>query len=246
MAPPILPSAWQVPATIRNRLGSRVGRQRPMAAEGHLLLVLHAPPKPDDTDRVGRFFWRNPQGDWLSKDLGSGIRALGLHIDEFEDLLNKLDREEAQANTIEDYFRVLEQLAPIHRTVRNLYQVLQEARQLCPDDREILNMRDRAYALERSAELLFQETKNSLDFRMAKQAEVQARAAERMVVAQHRLNMLVAFFFPIATLTTIFGVNLQHGYENRYVPNLFLGTIAVGLALGIVLTLFIARRPRSR
>jgi Mg2+ and Co2+ transporter CorA len=56
----------------------------------------------------------------------------------------------------------------------------------------------------------------------------------------------VAFFFPIATLTTIFGVNLQHGYENRYVPNLFLGTIAVGLTLGIVLTLFIARRPRSR
>jgi len=217
-----------------------------MAADGHLLLVLHAPPQPDDSERVGRFFWRNPQGEWLSKDLGSGIRALGLHIDEFEELLNKLDRQEAQATTVDEYFRVLECLTPVHRTVRNLYQVLQEARQICPDDREILNMRDRAYALERNAELLFQETKNSLDFRMAKQAEAQSRAAERMVVAQHRLNMLVAFFFPIATLTTIFGVNLQHGYEQRYVPNLFLATIAVGFALGIVLTLFIARRPRSR
>ena len=77
MAQPILPSAWQVPAAIRNRLGSRVGRQRTMAADGHLLLVLHAPPKPDDPERVGRFFWRNPQGEWLSKDLGSGIRAFG-------------------------------------------------------------------------------------------------------------------------------------------------------------------------
>jgi Mg2+ and Co2+ transporter CorA len=245
MAASIIPATWQIPAAIRNRLGNSAGRQRTMAAEDHLLLVLHAPPKPDDSERSGRFFWRSPQGDWLSKDLGSGIRALAAHIDEYDDAIGKLDRQEAQAATVDEYFRVLEHLTPIHRSARNMYQVLQEARQLCPNDREILNMRDRAYTIERNAELLFQETKNSLDFRIAKQAEAQSRATQHMVVAGHRLNMLAAFFFPIATLTTIFGVNLRHGYEEKYVPGLFLLMIVVGLMLGFLLSLFVARRPRS-
>ena len=133
MAASILPATWQVPAAIRNRLGNLVGRQRAMAADGHLLLVLHAPPKPDDSERTGRFFWRNPQGEWLSKDLGSGIRSLAAHIDEFEDAISKLDRLEEQATTVDEYFRVLEHLTPLHRSARNLYQVLQEARQLCPN-----------------------------------------------------------------------------------------------------------------
>jgi Mg2+ and Co2+ transporter CorA len=209
-----------------------------------LLLVLHAPPKPNDSERTGRFFWRNPQGEWLSKDLGSGIRSLAAHLDEYEDAIHKLDRLEEQATTIDEYFRVLEHLTPLHRSARNLYQVLQEARQLCPNDREILNMRDRAYTIERNVELLFQETKNGLDFRLAKQAEAHSHAAQRMVVAAHRLNMLAAFFFPIATLTAIFGVNLRHGYEEQYAPSLFLLMVVVGLLLGFLLSLFVARRPR--
>jgi len=52
----ILPPGWQVPQEFRTRLGANVGRQRPMLADGHLLLVLHAPPKPEDQVRVGRFF----------------------------------------------------------------------------------------------------------------------------------------------------------------------------------------------
>jgi CHASE3 domain sensor protein len=207
MSASILPANWQLPAAIRSRLGKGAGRQRPMAADGHLLLVLHAPPKPETAERQGRFFWRNPQGDWVSKDLGAGIHALAVHIDEYEDAVARLDRLEAQATTVDEYFHILEQLTPIHRSTRNMYDVLQEARQLCPSDAELLNMRDRAYAIERSAELLIHETKNSLDFRMAKRAEEQARASHYMVVAAHRLNMLAAFFFPIATLTAIFVTN---------------------------------------
>jgi hypothetical protein len=244
MSGSIIPPAWQLPQAIRNRLGKNVGRQRPMAAEGHLLLVLHAPPKLDVPERKGRFFWRNPQGEWTSKELGSGIHALAVHIDEYEDAVARLDRMEADASTVDEYFRVLEELAPIHRSARNMYDVLQEARQLCPGDAELLNMRDRAYAIERSAELLIHETKNALDFRMAKRAEEQTRATHYMMVAAHRLNLLAAFFFPIATLTAVFGVNLRHGYEEQYVPQLFLATIGVGLLLGILLTLFIGRRPR--
>ncbi len=52
----LLPSDWNVPAVFRQRLGESAGRQRVMAADGHLLLVLHAPPGADEAGRRGRFF----------------------------------------------------------------------------------------------------------------------------------------------------------------------------------------------
>ncbi|MCU0960699.1 MAG: hypothetical protein MUF48_11395 [Pirellulaceae bacterium] len=246
MAASILPSKWQLPAAIRDRLGSQVGRQRAMSADDHLLLVLHAPPKPDDAQRTGRLFWRSPPGEWNSSTMGAGIHALTLHIEEYDEAVNRLDRQESAATTVEEYFQVLNALAPVHRAARNLHQVLQEARQLCPEDRDILQLRDRAYAIERNAELLFSETKNSLDYLRAKRGEEQVQASHHMAVAAHRLNLLAAFFFPIATLTAIFGVNLRHGYEEQFVPQLFLLTIGVGLLLGLLLTAIIARRAPYR
>jgi hypothetical protein len=242
----IIPATWQIPDTIRNRLGSQVGRQRAMFHEGHLLLVLHAPPKSQDAQRQGRFFWRNPQGEWASKDLGVGIRALARHIEEYEEIIARLDREEEHATTADKYFQVLESLAPVYRAARNMHHVLQEARKLCPADPDIINMRDRAYVIERNAELLYGETKNALDFAVVKRAEEQAQSTRHMAIASHRLNMLVAFFFPIATLTAVFGVNLEHGFEHEHAPYLFLGTIAVGLVLGLMLTAFVGRCHRDK
>src|SRR5687767_3348606 len=75
----ILPATWKLPDEIVARLGETAGRQRPMLAGGHLLLVLHEPPGPDDTHRVGRFFWRDIDGSWKSNNLGPGIQALRKH-----------------------------------------------------------------------------------------------------------------------------------------------------------------------
>ena len=61
--------------------------------------------------------------------------------------------------------------------------------------------------------LLYNEARNSLDFSIARRGEEQARSSHRMAVSAHRLNLLAAFFFPIATLTALFGVNLRHGLE---------------------------------
>jgi hypothetical protein len=241
----ILPSAWQIPEAIRKRLGSRVGRQRAMFHDGHLLLVLHAPPVADETAREGRFFWRDPDGNWKSKELGRGIQALNTHVEQYEKAISRLDELEANATGSDQYFAVLEQLAPVHRAARHLYQVLQEARKLCPDDSDIINARDHAYAIERNAELLYGEAKNALDFEVVKRVEEQAESNRYMEVTAHRLNMLVAFFFPVATLTAIFGVNLEHGYEHQHAPYLFVGTIGVGLLLGLFLTAFVGRRHRK-
>jgi hypothetical protein len=232
----LIPRAWEVPEIFRHRLGNKVGRQRLMAADGHLLLVLHVPPQPNEVERQGRFLWRRPDGTWTSNDLGSGIQAVNKHLDEYAELLQKHDEQEENATSVEDYFHVLEALSPLMRSARHQQLVFQEARKECPEDRDIINFRDRAYELERSAELLSHETKHSLDYAVAKRAEEQAESSRRMVVSAHRLNLLAAFFFPIATLSAIFGTTLQHGWEDYQPPWPLLVIVAVGLLAGCILT----------
>lgn len=69
----------------------------------------------------------------------------------------------------------------------------------------------------------------------------QAAHGHRMALSAHRLNLLVAFFFPIATLSAIFGVNLAHGYEQQFAPLPFLGVLLLGLGAGLLLKSFVTK-----
>jgi hypothetical protein len=237
----LIPAVWNVPQIFRDRIGSKVGRQRAMSADGHLLLVLHQPPESDENERQGRLIWRAPDGTWSSNDQGSGANAVNRHLDTYAEAVQKWDELDEQAGSSDDYFAVLEGLAPLLRASRHLHQVLQEARQMLRDVRELINYRDRAYEIERTAELLYGETKNALDFSLVKQAEGQAAVTRRMEVSAHRLNLLAAFFFPLATLSGIFGVSLQHGLEELAPPLPFVILLACGLLSGIVLMRFLTR-----
>lgn len=237
----IIPATWEVPAEFKSRLGEKVGRQRAMLSEGHLLLVLHAPPKKDEAQRRGRLFWRKPDGTWLSNELGGGSAALAKHLGEFEDLVERLDRQEDTATAVTELFGILESMSPVHRTARNLHATLQDARQMIAGDRDLINFRDRAYEIERSAELLVADVQHALDFAVAKKSEEQAAASHQMARQAHRLNMLAAFFFPIATLMAIFGSELKHGLDKWLPePQLFVVVLAAGLLLGIVLAGYLA------
>jgi hypothetical protein len=237
-----IPAAWKLPQVFQDRLGPHAGRQRAMSADGHLLLVLHAPPQPDDDARQARYFWRKPDGTWSSSDFGDGPEGIGQHLTEYETIIEQLDEMEERAGTAQEYFAVMDRLSPLKRAASHLYQVLQEARTLCPEDRRIINFRDQAYELDRRADLMAQAAKNSLDFAIAKQSEEQAKAGHEMAVAAHRLNILAALFFPIATLSAVFGVNLVHGWEQVPGPVPFLVLIGIGLLAGVILILFM-RRP---
>ena len=67
-----LPPSWELPAEIRSRLGEKLGRQRAMSAAGHLLLILHAPPRADENERLGHVYWRKPDGTWQSTETSGG------------------------------------------------------------------------------------------------------------------------------------------------------------------------------
>ena len=242
MATDLIPPLWKVPQAFRDRMGDRIGRQRPMVADGHLLLVLHAPPKPNENVRHGRLFWRDSEGQWSSNGLGAGAQALNRHLQEYQEWISNLDQLEEKATTSSEYMAILEQLSPVHRSATNLHNVLQEARKECPELRELINLRDRAYEVERTAELLLAEVRNALDVIVAKRAEEHAASSHQMSIASHRLNVLAAFFFPIATLMAIFGANLRHGLEDAWPPIPMLVVIGIGLFMGGILSVFVTRK----
>jgi len=243
----LLPRDWEIPQQLRDRLGEQVGRQRAMAADGHLLVILHDPPGPEEVERQGQFFWRQPDGTWHASQ-GKGPEALASYLEEYEQLLEGLEEQEKGAETARDYFEVLRDLAPLQRAARNMHLALQQARELVPRSKGIINLRDWAYANERMAELLYSDTKNSLDFVIAQRTEEQAAASHQMAASSHRLNVLVAFFFPIATLSAIFGVNMYFGFEedraNSIIP--FVAMLVLGLVSGVVLKSLITRQTPSQ
>jgi hypothetical protein len=243
----LLPHDWQVPGPITERLGDTVGRQRAMTADGHLLLVLHELPVAGAPERTGRLFWRDPKGEWRSKGFGDGPQALKRHVAEFAERVEELEKLWQAAGTAADYYLLLRTIAPLHRTARNLHAVFQQAREFVPDDRDLINLRDQVGEIERTIELLHGDAKNGLDFTIAHQAERQAERTYDMAVSAHRLNLLAATFFPVATLSTIygaiFGMILAHGDQGWSTPALFWGLLALGLLCGFVLARAIARKP---
>jgi hypothetical protein len=238
-----LPPDWQVPTRFTERLGDTAGRQRAMSADGHLLLVLHEPPAPDSPERAARAFWRDPDGRWLSKGLGEGPQALKRHVAEFAARVEELENRWQSATSAADYFLLLRHLAPLHRTTRNVHAVLQDARELAPDDRDLINLRDRVGEIERTIELLHGDARNGLDFTIAHQAERQAEQSFGMAVAAYRLNVLAAVFFPVVTLGAVFGMHLDNGLRDAATPVHFWGLLAVALLVGGLLARTIARKP---
>lgn len=247
----LLPPDWNLPEIVRQRVGHRYGRQRAIFEDGHLLLILHRLPESDAIGRDGRFFWRNPEGVWTCTDgdgeLCQGLDALSVHLDEYAARLVATEKADEAANTATEYFEVLSVLAPVHRAGRNMHQALQQAREHVPHDRDLIDARDRAYEIERTAELLYNDAKNGLDLITARQSEQDAVVSLRMAAASHRLNLLVAFFFPIATFAAVFDTSLRTGletFDDQYAPLPFFLVLGVGLAFGVILTAFIARQPK--
>ena len=94
---------------------------------------------------------------------------------------------------------------------------------------------------------MISDARNALQFATARKAEEQAAASHQMALSAHRLNILAAFFFPIAALTAIFGTNLTHPLE-RYLPPpyAFLAVIGTGVVLGLILAGYFIRMSLSQ
>lgn len=229
---PILPATWKVPDLFHARLGEQAGRQRTMSADGHLLLILHKIPQPGNPDREPILFWRDSAGAWKSTGSGAGLAELRGLLEDFSKYVDKLEERIQGSPNSKTYFDLLQTTGPLLRTTRNMHSALQQAREALPADRNILLARDQAGELERAVELLHADSKNGLEYMVARQAEEQAENSEQLLKAGHRLNMLIALFLPLTALGSAFGMNFKHGLEGVNSPLLFWGTLFLGLVLG--------------
>jgi hypothetical protein len=203
-----IPKAWDLPEAIRKRLGESVGKQRLMHEEGHQLLLLHqVPTAEDDEIRSPMVAWRNLAGEWKSAPGRGGLTGLEEHVQTYRTAIHKLDEEVDSAKTARQYFEVMRRMYPLQRSTRSLLQVLQATREALPEDSSIINLRDEAAELERGIELVVADAKSGMEFTLAEAASQHALAADTANIEARRLNRLAAFFFPLATLVAVFGMN---------------------------------------
>jgi len=202
-----------------------------MLADGHLLLVLHQVPRPGDRTRTGVFYWRKPDGGWVFSG-GYGVKALFRHLEEYTAAEESFARDYERAQTAEDYFEILEGMLPLRLATQNLHATLQSAREGIPQDKDIIDLRDWAYDIERTLDLLYENAKNALDYKIAQRVEEQSQWSMRSVEAGHRLNVLAAIFFPLTAVSCLFGMNVVSGLENSsFLTFWFITLGAFGLGL---------------
>jgi Mg2+ and Co2+ transporter CorA len=238
--PSIIPPHWHLPDAITERLGCGSGPQRAMREEGHLLLILHQIPLPDERRRKPALFWRHPSGQWESSLDDTGVKSLWKLMHDYETTLEALDDAEDDAKSALEFHNVLEALTPVLRATRGLHRATQQARDLIKADRDLIILRDKSADIERSAELLMQDAQFGLNFTAAKQAESQAESARFMATTAHRLNVLAAWFFPLTALASVFGMQLKHGWEESGIA--FWIVLALGIAAGVVMSRMIVRK----
>lgn len=239
----VLPKTWKVPEAFAARFGEHAGHQRIMTADGHLLVILHKAPKPGAAERDAVVYWRDAAGAWKTTGGGSGVAELRAHLEEFITIVDKLEDRMQRSPAAETYFEILQNTGPLLRTVRNMHTTLQQAREAVAGDRNIIVARDKAAELERAVELLHADAKNGLEYMVARQAEEQAKNSEQLLLAGHRLNMLIAIFLPLTALGSAFGMNFRHGLESITSPLLFWGTLAGGIMLGFAVKGLLTLQP---
>lgn len=229
-----IPHNWDVPKVFRDRFGARAGRQRVMAAEGHLLLILHDAPRLD-TEPVARLYWRKPDGTWRSSaSSATTVNALRAHIEEMGAVIDDLEARTSRAARAKDWFAILHAVAPLHRTVLGQAAALQEARELAKTDRDLISIRDLAQENERAVELISTHARAGLDYTIAQNAEDNTAATEHVVASQHRLNLIAATFLPISAFGALLGTNLKSGLETWNAPYAFWAVAAVALVIGVI------------
>ncbi|NEO83780.1 MAG: hypothetical protein F6J87_05885 [Spirulina sp. SIO3F2] len=195
-------------------------------------MILHKAPVPGQRDRIPVFFWREPNGIWHSEGSKYGLQPLHKHLQAYSKAESELTEQYEQASQAEDYFALLEAMTPLRLASQNLHSTLQSAREGIPNDIDIIDLRDWAYELERSLDVLHANAKNALDFRLAQRAEEQTQLSMKAVELGNRLNILAAIFFPLTAVSCVFGMNLVSGLEGQAIAPFWLMVLG-GIGLGV-------------
>lgn len=230
----IIPKSWNVSETIRKRVGESVGRQRLIAEDGELLVVLHQLPRAEDKGRrEGALFWIDSAGNWKSTPSSGGRSELKALVESYRKRIAELDLALDASEEPSSIHAVIDEATPVDRAGRHLQQVVSELRKALPDDLDILEIRDLAVDMDRAGDLLTQDARYSLDLMIAKSSAAQAKDANKAAKEAQKLNRLAAFFFPLMTIASVFGMNEPSEIASN--PMIW-AAVAIGLTLGAIVS----------
>lgn len=231
----IIPHNWEIPESIKQRVGvNTYGRQRAIIEGGHLLLMLHKKPAADQDERDGILFWRTPEGEWRSSQGGKSVQGLKDFIEGYIEAHDELEDAYDNARSAKDLFKLLESVIPLKRAASHMFQAVQSAREQLPDYTDIIELRDTAYDAERRFDILWQDARNAVDFRIAQESEEQAELSKEALSASHKLNLLAAMFFPLTAVASLFGMNMTSGLEELNIL-VFWSVFVIGGVVGFVM-----------
>ncbi len=233
----ILPSHFEIERHLREQLSGRPGHQRCVVGGEELLLVLHEVPEAGIPERKAMFFWRQRNGRWFQPS-GSGLGDLNALLDRYAKAIDINEELLEKTESTELVFKILKHAGPLTRSTRNLAYALEETLTQIPEDREILSLRDRARELERAAELLQNDARETLIFWQAEASEEHARAADRLGKILFKLNLVTGFFLPLVALGSLFGMNV---HLPHFIEDLFWLIFIGGLVVGGLLLWYVAR-----
>ena len=119
-----------------------------------------------------------------------------------------------------------------------MVQALEQTLVQEPDDREIRDFRDRARELERAAELLQSDARETMMFWQAEASAEHAKSAERLGNILFKLNLLTGFFLPLVALGGLFGMNVD---LPDFVQGMFWWIFCGGLTVGGLILWYVSR-----
>lgn len=233
----ILPTHYEIERTLREQLSGRPGHQRCVVGEEELLLVVHEVPEAGIPERKATFFWRQRNGKWLQPS-GPGLSELSALLDRYAKAIDVNEELLEKTESTELVFKILRHAGPLTRSTRNLVHALEDALAQEPEDREILSFRDRVRELERAAELLQSDARETLIFWQAEASEAHAKSSDRLGKILFKLNLVTGFFLPVVALGSLFGMNVN---LPDFVHELFWLIFIGGLVVGGLLLWYVAR-----
>jgi hypothetical protein len=235
-----MPAHYALERDLLEQLSGRPGHQRCVVGRDELLLVLHEVPKAGIPERDAIFFWRRRDGRWFQND-GQGLDGLGGLLDRYADTIDENEKILDATDEAEDLFRILRHAGPLTRSSRNLVVALEQVLAQEPDDRLMRTYCDRAREIERAAELLHADGRETLLFRQTGAAEEHAKSAARLGNILFKLNLVTGFFLPLAAFGGLFGMNVD---LPDFIQGMFWWIFLGGLGVGGGLLWYVAKESR--
>jgi len=237
------PPGMELEEDLRDQLSGRHGSQRCLVGESELLLILHQVPAAGVPEREPLVFWQRPEHGWVGPDLEPGLGALAALLDRYQAVIDEYEEVIDGVERAAQVFRIARHAVPLRRSSRNLARALDRAVDRDEDNRELIGLRDRAWEIERAAELLYLDARLTLEFTQAENAEEHQQSAERLNVIAYRLNLMAGFFLPLVAFGGLFGMNVQ---LPDFVKPLFWGIFTAGLSVGAAILWLVSRKPMSK